>query len=81
MSRKTGFQFLTVSLVAFLTTTALRFVNGGRAWAYTESHLGLMVLLPLALIFLGLLARNFYLVYRREPAEALSNGDTRNARV
>ena len=81
MSRKPGFQFLAVSLAAFLVTMALRFVNGGRAWVYVENHLGLTALLPLASIFLGLLARNFYLEYKREPTEALSNGDTRNARV
>ena len=67
--------------MSFLLILALGALNGGRVLAYVESHLGLTVLLPLVLIFLGLLARRLYLEYRQEPDETLLHEGTTNAKA
>jgi cytochrome bd-type quinol oxidase subunit 2 len=78
-SRKT-IRFVAGWIVSVLIL-ALGALNGGRVGRYIESHLGLTVLLPLALIFLGLLARALYLEYRQDPDETLWHEGATNAKA
>jgi hypothetical protein len=50
-----------------LSVLALRFIAGGRVWEYMVDHVWLTAVLPLAVLFLLLIARGLYVQQRREP--------------
>jgi|GEM_PF-4739788 hypothetical protein len=77
MKRQSMLRFAMRFLAGFAFLTALRWADGGKFYAYVQDH-NWLCLLPLALVFLVLLARAHYVYYRGTPEKATISGGTHN---